>query len=86
MDAGSSHITIKYCSKLRVGLGLKVSRSLFEVEQVAVNFVVNIGIILLLAQVQAGDVHCGLKQKSSQQAYTIFLNMFEVYGLCMMGM
>lgn len=29
----------------------------FKVQQVAVNFVVNVGVILLLAQVQTWDVH-----------------------------
>lgn len=33
----------------------------FEVQQVAVDLVVNIGVILLLAQVQPWDVHRGLQ-------------------------
>lgn len=35
----------------------------FEVQEVAVNLVVNIGVILLLAQVQPWDVHRGLQAK-----------------------
>ncbi len=40
----------------------------FKVQQVAVDLVVNIGIILLLAQVQPWDVHRGLQ---AQQKYKI---------------
>lgn len=35
----------------------------FKVQQVAVNLVVDIGIIFLLAQVKAGDVHRRLKRE-----------------------
>lgn len=35
----------------------------FEIQQVTVNLVVNVGVILLLAQVQPWDVHRGLKQR-----------------------
>lgn len=33
----------------------------FEVQQVAVDLVVNVGVVLLLAQVQPWDVHGGLQ-------------------------
>ncbi len=33
----------------------------FEVQQVAVDLVVNVGVVLLLAQVQPRDVHRGLQ-------------------------
>lgn len=36
----------------------------FEVQQVAVDLVVNIGVVLLLAQIQTWDVHSGLQAQS----------------------
>lgn len=36
-----------------------------EIQQVAVDLVVNIGVVLLLAQVQPRDVHGGLKAENS---------------------
>lgn len=39
----------------------------FEIQQVAVDFVVDVRIIFLLAQVQAWDVHCRLERKHKKQ-------------------
>lgn len=36
----------------------------FKVQQVAVNLVVDVGIVFLLAQVKAGDVHRRLKRET----------------------
>lgn len=46
----------------------------FEVQQVAVDLVVNIGVVLLLAQVQPWDVHRGLEaQQRDRITHTQFL-------------
>lgn len=36
----------------------------FKVQQVAVNLVVDVGVIFLLAQVKAGDIHRRLKRET----------------------
>lgn len=38
----------------------------FEVQEVAVDLVVNVGVVLLLAQVQTWDVHGGLEADNTQ--------------------
>lgn len=37
---------------------------LFKIKKIAVNLVINIGVILLLAQVQTRDVHGGLRERN----------------------
>lgn len=52
------------------GKNATVSQSLhFEIQQVAVDLVVDVGIILLLAQVQAWDVHGSLRRTKNHFRY-----------------
>lgn len=57
----------------------------FEVQQVAVDLVVNIGVVLLLAQVQPWDVHSGLQAQQRQSYHThkiIFcVHIFFIFSL-----
>lgn len=65
----------------------------FEVQQVAVDLVVNIGVVLLLAQIQTWDVHSGVDDRSAAvqivvqvvqhlpQLLHVFLVGLEQHGL-----
>lgn len=47
----------------------------FKVQQVAINLVVDIGIIFLLAQVKAGDVHRRLKRETYRRLVKFNIKM-----------
>lgn len=68
-----SHVTSEYHrteSEMMVEVCLD-----FEVQQVAVDLVVNIGVVLLLAQVQPWDVHSGINDRSA--AVQVFVQVGE---------
>ena len=49
----------------------------FVVQQVAVDLVVHIGVVLLLAEVQAGDVHGRLKESSRSSLSSWFVSKHQ---------
>lgn len=57
--------------RISVDILMMAMYSNFEIQQVAVDFVVNIGVVLLLAQIQTWDVHGSLETQEDRQIFDL---------------